>query len=144
MRCAILVACGILACLAASSAPAETITFERDVVGSPPSDFDRSPIGTALQSNVGNFATVGRHCGAAREPRRLLCRLCQRANASCSPLSRGEGQVGRTCEHACSGGSEWHTLVLKAQCDHLALALDGRPLLAATDATTAGKIALWT
>jgi hypothetical protein len=40
MRCAILVACGILACLATSSAPAETITFERNVVGRPPSDFD--------------------------------------------------------------------------------------------------------
>jgi hypothetical protein len=41
---------------------------------------------------------------------------------------------------------EWHTLALKAEGDRLSVALDGQPVLAATDAAfrSAGRIALCT
>ncbi|HEX7966793.1 MAG TPA: hypothetical protein VF502_01135 [Stellaceae bacterium] len=41
---------------------------------------------------------------------------------------------------------EWHTLGLRAEGDRFSVSFDGKPLIAATDATfrEAGKIALWT
>ena len=41
---------------------------------------------------------------------------------------------------------EWHTLAVRAEGNRLFVALDGQPMLAATDAAlrSPGKIALWT
>src|SRR5262249_19126429 len=55
MRSAPVIASAILACLAISSSRAETITFEREVVGIPPSDFDSWGTGDA---GPGSWAVV--------------------------------------------------------------------------------------
>jgi hypothetical protein len=196
MRCAPLIVSVILACLAISSSRAETITFEHDVAGIPPSEFDSWGTGDAgpgSWSVVSDDSAQGghafeqyRHEPAKERAALAIYKPFSGANVEVAlrfkPISGNLDQSGGVAvrlttpddyyaarasalaqdvrlyrvvngtwdglasAHTRVVPGEWHTLVLKAEGDRFFVALDGQPLLAATDATfrAPGKIALWT
>ena len=185
-----------LLCGVAVVASAETITFEKDVVGIAPSDFDSWGTGDA---GPGQWAVVSddsvRGAHALEQyrneptPERVPLAIYKpfsaanvevtlRFNTISGSLDRSAGIAvrlttpddyymvrasavardvrlyrvvhGRWDELASASADvtskRWHTLALKAEGDRFRVALDGQPLLTATDATfpSAGRIALCT
>ena len=196
IRSAPLIASVILACSAISPLRAETITFEREVVGIPPSDFDSWGTGDAgpgAWAVVSDDTAQGGHALAQYRHELTKERVALaiymplsgadlEASIRFKPISGSLDQSGGIAvrlstpddyyvarasalaqdvrlyrvvsgtwdelagAHTRVAPGEWHSLVLKAQGDRFFVALDGQPLLAATDATfrAPGKIALWT
>ena len=197
MRCATLIASFMLACSAnLPAAYAETIAFDRDVVGIPPSDFDSWGTGEA---GPGRWAVVfddsvpGGHAFEQyrREPAQERAALAiykpfsgdnvevtirfkaisggldqsagiavrlttpndyyvARASAIAKDVRLYRVVKGKFDElaraHAPITSRKWHALSVRAEGHRLLVALDGQPLLGATDTTFAlpGKVALWT
>ena len=196
MRCPAILTCLVLACWPTASAYAESITFEHEVVGLPPSDFDFWGTG---ESGPGSWDVVrdesadgwhaleqyGHEPLADRVPlaiykpfsgdnlevaihfKVIAGRLDQSAGVAVRLTTPDDYYVARASVIAqdvrlyrVANGKfdelgrmparvtpkEWHTLVVQAAGDRFLVAFDGRPILAATDATfrLPGKIALWT
>jgi hypothetical protein len=196
IRFAALLAGVIFACAAATSTRAESITFEREVVGIPPSDFDSWGTGDAgpgLWAVVSDESVRGGHAfeqyrneptqdrvplaiykpfsganlevelrfkpisGSLDQSVGIAVRLTTpddyyvaRASvlAQDVPLYRVARGVWKQLASASARVTpkDWHILVLKAEGDRFSVALNGQPLLTATDATfgAPGKIAFWT
>jgi hypothetical protein len=190
-RCAALFVAFALSCRGADVACAETITFERDVVGIAPRDFDswgtgdagpgqwavvsddsvrggsstetsarqsafrwrsirhfRLPISRWLSASSQFQGGLDRSAGIAVRLTTPDDYYVVRASALARDVRLYRVVHGRWDELASAPAHvtsrQWRTLALKAEGDGFSVALDGQPVLAATDATfcSAGRVAL--
>ena len=194
--CATLFVAVAISCGVADVARAETITFEGDVVGIAPGDFDswgtgdkgpgqwavvsddsvpgghaleqyrdertaeRVPLAIYKPFSAANLEVALRFkpiSGSLDRSAGIAVRLTTpddyyvvRASALARDLRLYRVVHGAWDELASAPAHvtsrQWHTLALKAEGDRFSVALDGQPVLAATDATfrSAGRIALCT